>query len=53
MTEIDADDAANYRNYIKARVMQQLGDKDPIWQALIDIVEARIASDVGAMVGGS
>lgn len=47
------EDAANYRNLLKARTMIALGDKDPIWQALVDAFEARVKAQAQSVVSGS
>lgn len=47
------EDAGNYRNLLKARTMIALGDKDPIWQSLVDAFEARVKAQAQSVVGGS
>lgn len=49
----DQEDAANYRNLLKAKTMIALGSKDPIWQALVDAFEAKVKAQAQSIVGGS
>lgn len=47
------EDAGNYRNLLKARTMMALGDNDPIWKAIVDAFDTKVAAQVGSIVGGS
>lgn len=48
----DEDDAANYRNLLKARTMKALGVEDEVYTAIIDGFEKRVEMEARSMVGG-
>lgn len=47
------EDAADFRNLKKARVMMALGDTDPVWPEIVKGFEQRVELEARLMVGGS